>query len=460
VKPARLLPMIVACALFVENMDSTVIATSLPAMANDLGTSPIALKLAMTTYLISLAVFIPASAWVADRKGARTTFVAAIVVFLLGSLSCASSSSLATMVAARGLQGAGGAMMVPVGRLVVLRTVPKHELVDALAWITIPALVAPMIGPPLGGFITTYFHWRWIFLLNLPIAVVGVVLAARFIPDLKGDARGFDARGFVFSGVGLGLTLFGLSTFGKHLVSTSLAAACLGAGLLLLLAYGFHARRHPQPLLDLGLLRIKTFRSSVVGGAIFRVGVGATPFLLPMMLQLGFGLSPLQSGLLTFASAIGALFMKTLASRVLQRFGFRRVLVLNAVVASTLLGSYGLFRADTPHAVIIAVLVVAGSVRALQFTSLGAIAYADVDAVRMGQATSLSGMIQQLSLSLGVAAAGYALQLLGALYDRPATSAANFGPAFFAVAFVSLQSVWVFARLGPGDGASLARRQV
>jgi len=230
-----LLPLIVACALFIENMDSTVIATSLPAMAGDLGVAPIALKLALTTYLLSLAVFIPISGWVADRFGARPTFIVAIAVFLLGSLACAASSSLPTLVAARFLQGIGGAMMVPVGRLVLLRTVPKSELVQAMSWLTIPALVGPMIGPPLGGFITTYFDWRWIFLINLPMGVLGIFLAQRFIPDIREASRPLDGLGFVLSGLGLALALFGFSTLGRHLVATPLAVGSLLIGCALLL---------------------------------------------------------------------------------------------------------------------------------------------------------------------------------------------------------------------------------
>jgi MFS family permease len=327
----RLLPLIVACALFIENMDSTVLSTSLPAIAIDLGTDPIALKLALTTYLLSLAVFIPVSGWVADRFGARSTFMTAIAVFLLGSVGCAASDSLGALVAGRFVQGMGGAMMVPVGRLVLLRTVPKHDLVQALSWLTIPALVGPMVGPPLGGFITTYFDWRWIFLINLPMGVLGIALAWRFIPDVRGDARPLDWLGFALAGCGLGAALFGFSTFGRHLVPLEIAATTLVLGVAGLIGYGWHARRHPQPLLDLNLFRLATYRAGVLGGLLFRIGIGATPFLLPLMFQLGFGLSPVQSGLLTFVSAMGAMFMKTLAARILKRCGFRRVLLWNAL---------------------------------------------------------------------------------------------------------------------------------
>ncbi len=456
--PGRRLSLIVACALFIENMDSTAIATSLPAIAADLGTEPIALKLALTAYLLSLAVFIPVSGWVADRFGARSTFMAAIGVFLLGSLACAASSSLEQMVAARFLQGMGGALMVPVGRLVLLRTVPKSELVQALSWLTIPALVAPMIGPPLGGLISTYGDWRWIFLINIPMGLLGIAMARRHIPDLREDVPPLDWRGFALSGLGLALALFGFSTLGRHLVSTSLAASCLVLGLSAMAGYVWHARVHPHPLIDLNLFRHATFRAGVLGGALFRIGIGATPFLLPLMLQLGFGLSALQSGLITFASAMGAIFMKTMASRVLRRFGFRRVLWVNALLASAMLAGFGLFTAQTPHLLIMAVLVVSGCFRSLQFTSLNAISYAEVESPKMGQASSLSGMAQQFSLALGVAVGGYGLQIAGELTGTSYTDAGNFGWAFALVGAISAASAWVMFRLPADAGQEMSGR--
>lgn len=457
-RQGRLLPLIVACALFIENMDSTVISTSLPAIARDLSTDPIALKLALTTYLLALAVFIPISGWVADRFGARPTFMAAIGVFLLGSIGCAASSSLETLVAARFLQGMGGAMMVPVGRLVLLRTVPKSELVQALSWLTIPALVGPVIGPPLGGFITTYFDWRWIFLINIPMGVLGIVLAKRFIPDIKESAPPLDWTGFLLTGLGLALAMFGFSTLGRHLVSMPLSIAALVIGVGALLAYVWHANRHPHPLLDLGLFRLSTYRAGVLGGSLFRIGIGAIPFLLPLMLQLGFGLSAVQSGLLTFVSALGAMFMKTLAASVLRRFGFRKVLVANAVIASLMLCCFGLFRPDTPHVFIIATLLVSGCFRSLQFTSLNAISFADVDSKQMGQASSLSGMMQQLSLSMGVAVGGYVLEFAGLLGGRPATDVHNFYVAFVVVGLISASSAWMMWRLPRDAGAEMSGR--
>ena len=457
-KSSRLLPLIVACGLFVENMDSTVLSTSLPAIAADLATDPIALKLALTTYLLALAVFIPVSGWVADRFGARSTFVSAIAVFLLGSVSCALSDSLGALVAGRFVQGMGGAMMVPVGRLVLLRTIPKSEIVQALSWVTIPALVGPMVGPPLGGFITTYFDWRWIFLINLPIGALGMILALRFIPNARERPPPLDWLGFALAGGGLGAAMFGFSTLGQHLVPIEIAATSLVLGSAALAGYVVHERRHEHALLDLSLFRLATYRAGVVGGSLFRIGIGATPFLLPLMLQIGFGLSPVQSGLLTFVSAMGAIFMKTVAARTLNALGFRRVLLWNALLASVILCSFGLFRPTTPHLVIIATLLVSGCCRSLQFTSLNAISYADVDSKRMGTASSLSGMLQQLALGSGVAIGGYALEIFGALADRPATALANFYWSFVVVGLISASSAWWAWALPRNAGAEMAGR--
>lgn len=452
----RLLPLIVATALFIENMDSTAITTSLPVIAVDLGVEPVSLKLALTTYMLALAVFIPVSGWVADRFGARPTFMAAIAVFLLGSLGCAAAGSLGQLVAGRFVQGVGGAMMVPVGRLVLLRSIPKHQLVQALSWLTIPALLGPMLGPPLGGLITTYSNWRFIFLINLPIGLLGIWLAWRHIPMLRQPVKPLDWTGFGLSASGLALAIFGFSTLGRHLVPTWLALGALAAGIGLVALYVGHSRRHPHPLIDLGLLRLVTFRLGMLGGSLFRIGVGATPFLLPLMLQLGFGLNPLQSGLLTFTSAAGAMFMKTIAARILKRFGFRRVLVTNALAASALLCGFGLFRADTPYPLIIGVLLASGCFRSLQFTSLNAIIYAEVDQPRMAQASSLAAMAQQVSLAIGVAIGGYALMTASLATGEPMEAVVNFGFAFLTVGLVSASSVWMMWRLPPDAGAEMA----
>jgi len=456
VKPQRLLPLIVATALFIENMDSTAISTSLPQIAVDLGTEPIALKLALTTYMLALAVFIPVSGWVADRFGARRIFVAAIAVFLLGSLGCAASNGLGQLVAGRFVQGMGGAMMVPVGRLVLLRTIDKAELVRALSWLTVPAMLGPMLGPVLGGAITTYAHWRFIFLINLPMGALGMWLAWRHVPELRQVVGPLDSRGFLLSAGGLALAMFGLSAVGRGLVPAPVIGGCMIVGVLLLALYVRHARHHPHPLLRLDLFRIPTYRAGVLGGSLFRVGIGATPFLLPLMLQLGFCFNPLHSGLVTFTSTAGAMLMKTLAPRILHATGFRPVLVWNGLVAALAMCLFGLFRADTPYWLMVGVLLASGCLRSLQFTSINAIAYADIDQASMSQASSLTAMAQQVALALGVTLGGYALSLSTALSGRPDGDPLNFTFAFLGVGVISALSVLEMRRLAPDAGAEMA----
>src|SRR5260221_3794445 len=299
-RSSRLIPLIIASALFMENMDSTVIATSLPSMAADLHTDPIILKLAFTTYLLSLTIFIPISGWCADRFGARHIFRLAILVFTLGSISGGSATWLGWLVASRALQGWGGAMMVPVGRIILLRSTPKAELVDALAWLPIPALLGPLVGPPVGGFITTYFHWRWVFWMNVPFGIAAITFATLMMPEISvEDVPPLDFKGFLLSGIGLSLAVFGMTVVGRDLFSFYLPFALMAAGALALSLYYRHATTTKNPILDFRLLRFETFRAGVFGGSLFRIGVGAIPFLLPLILQLGFCLSALHSGMLT-----------------------------------------------------------------------------------------------------------------------------------------------------------------
>ena len=440
-----------------ENMDSTVIATSLPAIAADLGVNPLALKLALTAYLVSLAVFIPISGWVADRFGARTVFAAAIGVFMAGSLLSAASSTLPAFVAARFLQGIGGAMMVPVGRLVLMRAIPKSQYVAALSYLTMPALLGPIIGPALGGAITQYAHWRWIFLINVPISILGLVLVLRHIPNLREDTvPRFDLAGFLLSGSGLALLMLGLSSLGGHLMPAALTWSSIAGGIGLLLAYLRHYRRVEHPVLDLGLLRLPTFANGVLGGSLFRIGVGASPFLLPLLLQIGFGMDPLHSGLLTCASAIGALFMKTMTIRILRRWGFRRVLVVNALAASAGMAACAVFTAATPAVVIFVVLLLAGCLRSLQFTSLQAIQFADTSREAMSRATSLSSMAQRLSQSLGIAVGAWVLQFASDLRGDGQLLAEDFVPAFLVVALLAASSMLMHRTMASGAGAELS----
>jgi EmrB/QacA subfamily drug resistance transporter len=457
---SRILPLVIASALFMENMDSTVIATSLPTMAADLGVDPVMLKLAFTTYLLSLTVFIPISGWCADRFGARHVFRAAIAVFTVGSVACGLSQSLEGLVAARAVQGLGGAMMVPVGRLILLRTVPKSQLVDALAYLTIPALIGPLIGPPLGGFITTYFHWRWIFWINIPVGLVAIALATALMPDVRANrpAR-LDGIGFLLSGVGLSSLVFGLTVAGRNLLPGGTAWLLVVIGAVFLLLYIRHARRSPEPILDLRLLRLASFRAGVVGGSLFRIGVGATPFLLPLLLQLGLGLSAFQSGLLTCASVAGAVTMKFTVGRVLKRYGFRSVLVVNGVVSALFIAASAAFTTATPFVVIAAVLLLGGFFRSLQFTALNALSYADLDSAEMSRATSLYTVAQQLSLAGGVALAAFVLETAQQLRGDVSLVPADFSTAFLAVGLVSLLSIFSYRRLPADAGSEVSGRR-
>jgi len=459
-KKERLIPLIVATALFMENMDSTVIATSLPAIAADIGTSPLTLKLAITSYLLSLAVFIPASGWTADRFGARLVFSLAVAVFMIGSIGCALSSSVNHFVIARILQGAGGAMMTPVGRLVLLRSIDKSALVNAMAWVTVPALVGPVIGPPLGGFITTYFSWHWIFLINIPIGLLGIFMALRYIDPIRSEnPERFDLYGLVLAGIGLGGIAFGLSVAGLNLLPWTIVAALIAVGSISMTLYVIHARRTGSPVLDFSLLRLQTLRASIVGGFLFRLGIGALPFLLPLLMQVGFGLSPFKSGLVTFASAVGAMGMKTLAARIIRTFGFRNIMVVNAIVSSLFLAASALFTASTPLLLIMIILVVGGFFRSLQFTAINTVAYAEVEPAQMSRATTLVSVNQQLAISAGVAVGAFSVEATMMLRHVSELTAAEFPPAFIVVAIISAASTYFFWQMPDDAGHEISGRK-
>jgi EmrB/QacA subfamily drug resistance transporter len=460
-RPAVLTAFIIATALFMENMDGTVLSTSLPAIAADFHEDPIVLKLALTSYMLTLAVFIPASGWVADKLGARTVFCSAIVVFTLGSILCGASTSLPTLIGARIFQGLGGAMMVPVGRLVLLRSVSKSEMVNALAYLTVPALIGPVVGPPLGGFITTYFHWRWIFWINAPIGLLGVLLALKFIENIRErDVARFDFKGFALSGAGLLSLIFGLTVIGRGLAPAPVVVAMVLCGAALLALYVRHARGNPDAILDLGLLKTQTFMTAVVGGFLFRLGIGALPFLLPLLLQIGFGLSPFRSGLVTFGSAIGALSMKTLASQLIRRYGFRNILIINAVLSSAFLIVCMLFTASTPLTLILIILIVGGFFRSLQFTAIGTMAYAEIDAAQTSRATTLVAVNQQLAISAGVAVGAFVVEMTQRLHGGGELVVRDFAPAFLVVGLISLSSTWWFYRLPHDAGHEVSGRRV
>ena len=454
---SRILPLTIASALFMEQMDSTIIATSLPDIARDLGTSPVSLKLAFTTYLLGLTVFLPISGWAADRFGAKTVFRLAIIIFTAGSVGCGFADSLEGLVAARAVQGIGGAFMVPIGRIILLRSVPKKDLLDAIAWLTIPALVGPVIGPPIGGYITTTYDWRWIFWMNLPFGLLAFGLASWLMPNLKAEtAAPLDLRGFLLSGFGLALAVFGMTVAGRGIFETWQVWAMILVGLVLLAGYWFHARSHAAPILDLRLMRLPTYRQSVIGGNLYRIAVGATPFLMPLLLQLGFGYSAFETGLITFASAIGALLMKFTVAPIVRRFGYRDLLIWNGLISCALLGAKGLFTSTTPYVVMFCVLLVAGFMRSLQFSALNTLAYADIENRDMARANALYTVLQQLFLAIGVAVAAFILDAQLWLSGRTEFLARDFSIALFIVAAVSSLSVLSYLKLERGAGASIS----
>ena len=437
----RTTALIIASALFMEQLDSTVLATALPTMARYFDVSPSHMSIALTSYLLSLAVLIPASGALADRFGARTVFSAAIVTFIVGSILCAQAPNLPALVAARLLQGAGGAMMIPVGRLVLLRSVDKRDMVSAMSWLLVPALVGPILGPPVGGLIVTYLDWRWIFYINVPIGLLGLALAHFFIENTRSPTRQpFDVVGFVLSGVCLACLLFGFETLSRRAGETSVALALVGAGLTSGAAYIVYAGRQRRltPILDLSLMRLRTFRVSVIAGSLSRITQGAQPFLLPLMMQIAFGLSAAESGLLTFATACGSMAMKAAAGPVLRRFGFRSTLIWNGVFSSLLYATCAAFRPGWPHWAIFVVLGVCGFSMSLQFTAYNVVAYDDIPAERTAAANSFYTTFQQLTLSFGICAGALALTTSKLIGGHAHATVGDFSTAFLVVTAISL----------------------
>ncbi len=454
---ARTTALIVASALFMEQLDGTVLVTALPSMARSFGTEPLRMNVALTAYLLSLAVFIPASGKVADRFGSRTVFRAAIALFTVGSVLCAQADSLGFLVAARIVQGIGGAMMVPVGRLVLLRSVEKSELVSAMTWLMIPAMIGPIVGPPVGGFLVTYLPWRWIFYINVPIGLLGMALAGRYIRDIREPGRvNFDLPGLVLSGISLACLMFGLETISRGVASAGWAAAILAVGIGSGALYVRHSRRHPQPVLDFRLMRVPTFSLSVIGGGLTRISAGAVPFLLPMMLQLGFGMSAASSGLITFASSAGSMLMKFAAKPILRRLGFRNTMMWNGLIATLFLASFAALRPSWPIAAIYAVLLVGGFFQSLQFTAYNTIAYAEIPRAQMSAATSFYTTFQQLNLTLGICVAAGALAGSIALTGHSHPLLPDYSAAFLVVATISLLASPTCARLPRDAGDELS----
>lgn len=458
---SSLVPAIIGGALLMQTLSATVISNALPTMARTFGEDPIRLNAAITIYLLASAVCLPVSGWAADRYGAKRVFLIAIIAYAAANAACGLAVNLTQILLARAAEGAAGAMMGPVGRLVLLRSTPKHNLVRALSVLTMPALLGPVVGPPIGGFIITYGSWRWIFFLNLPIAALGVVLVLRFIEDVREEATPpLDWVGLILTGLGMAGVVYGFDNLGRGPMPPAAIAVMMSLGAVLLAIYAWRARRVTNSILDLGLLKLQTYRASVVGGAFMRMASGASPFMLAMLLQVAFGLTALQAGLMTFASAAAALVMKTCAPPILDRFGFKRTLSVNAVIVAVSFMAYALFRPGTPHWLMYAVLLTGGFFRSLQFTSLNGVAYADVDHARMSRASTMSTMAQQLSQSIGIGMSATLLHLSLVAHHVSRLNAAVIWPVFIVIGCVSLISAWFLVRLPADAGAALhgARR--
>jgi EmrB/QacA subfamily drug resistance transporter len=448
-------PLIVACALFMQNLDTSIINTALPSIALSFHDSPVRLSLAVTAYMLSLAVFIPVSGWMADRFGAASVFRAAIALFTISSMACGLCDSAVELTAARIVQGIGGAMMVPVGRLVLLRSIDRSELVRAISYLTTPAILGPILGPPIGGLITTYLSWRWVFFLNVPFGVLGIVLVTLLIEDTKPESMPpLDWRGFVLTGVSLTALMYGCDLIAHPVASGWVTVLVLALGALVGGAAIIHARRHEAPLLDVSLMRIPTFRANITGGSVFRLTAGAMPFLMPMMLQVGFGMSAFASGLITFAGGLGSFFNKMSTGPILRRFGYRTVFIVNCAIAAGSIALCALFTASTPIVLMFVVLAIGGFFRSLQFTALNSMVFADIPSAKMSAATSFSSMIQQLTNGLGIALAAITVHLAHLSIgggDAP-LGATEFRIAFAAVALLSLTSIYYFRQMSPSAG--------
>jgi EmrB/QacA subfamily drug resistance transporter len=449
----RTVPLVLAIALFMEQMDSTVIATALPSIALDLDTSPVALKLALTSYLVALAIFIPISGWAADRFGARRVFAYAIAVFVAGSIACVFAQSLGGFVAARFLQGMGGAMMTPVGRLVLVRAVAKADLVRAMAWLTIPALIGPLAGPPVGGFLTQWLSWHWIFLVNVPIGLAGIAFALLRLPaDVDRRPGRVDWTGFLLAGTAAAGIVFGFSVVSLPALPPMWGIAAIVAGAVAALALGVHIRRHRAPIFERALFAPGVFRTAIIGANLFRIGVGAVPFLLPLMLQIGFGFTPIESGLTTFVAAAGAISMKFVVGPILRLAGFRTSLIGAAIASAVSIAAIGLFDAATPLAAIMAALFAGGLVRSLFFTSVNALTFAEIDSRMAAQATAVVSTAQQVALAMGVAFAGGLLDIIAG--HEAAIPVSAFAIAFHAMAAITHCGAFVFLRLPADAGAA------
>ena len=458
----RLLPWLVAIAFFMESLDTTILNTAVPAIAQALKVAPLSMKAVLSSYTLSLAVFIPISGWMADRFGTRRVFASAIGLFTLGSFLCGISSNIHLLVACRVLQGGGGAMMVPVGRLTMVRTFAKSELIRAMSFVAIPALIGPMLGPIAGGLIVGYFHWRVIFFVNLPIGLIGLCMVYLHLPDYREKSAPLDIVGLILFGSGVALLSYVLEVFGEHTLSAPEILGLLAISILLLAGYGRHAANHAFPLLRLSLFRIRTFRAAVSGSFFTRLGIGGIPFILPLLYQVGLGFTPIQSGLLMMPQAIAAMSLKPAMPRILTRFGYRAVLVSNTAILGLLIALFATIGVGTPVWLIVAQTFCFGFFSSLQYTSMNTLVYADVTEVETSSASSIASTMQQMAISFGVATASLAAAFFipDRFHSSPPQMIHGIHQAFFVMGGLTILSTVVFRELKSTDGAQVSQHKI
>ncbi|HTP67979.1 MAG TPA: DHA2 family efflux MFS transporter permease subunit [Dongiaceae bacterium] len=456
----RMLPWLIAVAFFMESLDTTILNTGVPTIAAALNVAPLSMKAVLSSYTLSLAVFIPISGWMADRFGTRRVFGSAIGLFTLGSFLCGISTNIHELVAFRILQGCGGAMMVPVGRLTMVRAFPKSQLVRAMSFVAIPGLIGPMLGPITGGLIVAYLHWRMIFFVNIPIGLVGLYLVYRHLPDyFEEHVDPLDVVGLILFGSGIALLSYVLEVFGEHTLGTLEILGLLALSMTLLAGYGLHAARITHPMLHLALFRIRTFRAAVVGSFVTRLGIGGIPFLFPLLYQVGLGFSPVQSGLLMMPQAIAAMSLKVLMPRILARLGYRGVLVSNTIIIGLLILSFSTFGFHTPVWGIVVIVFCYGFFTSLQYTSMNTLVYADISEAEASAASSIASTMQQMSMSFGVAGASLvtAVFLPDRFRSNPPEFIHGIHHAFYVLGGMTVLSTLVFRELRKGDGGEVSR---
>jgi len=453
------IPWVVASALFMEQLDSTIVNTAIPAISQSLGVTPLNLKVIVSSYILSLAVSIPISGWMADRFGTRRVFAIAVALFTICSIICGLAVNLPMLVGARMVQGFSAALMTPVGRLVIIRSFDKNELLKMMNFVIIPALIGPLLGPTVGGLIVHYFSWREIFFINIPFGVIAQYLIYRHMPDYRAEkVPPLDFKGLILFGSGIGLLSWLLEVFNEHTISTELVIIASIISLFLITAYVWHAKHIEFPLLRFSLFKIRTFRIAVIGGFVARLGIGGMPFLMPLLYQIGLGLSPWKSGLLMMPLAIAAMFMKFVSTSLLSHFGYRKILIVNTMLIGATIFSFSCVTTSTPIIFVVMLSFCQGLFNSLHFSSMNSMAYSDIEAKDSSMATTIASSLQQMSSSFGLACAS----LVAAWYlgDLPQTNHQAFTfalhKAFLTLGSLTILSAFVFSRLHPQDGESVS----